>query len=140
SSRRRHTRFSRDWSSDVCSSDLSVSTYEQFLLHYQYLQRSVREQVLDLSQEQALKVVQFLNTNYEPENRFYRYDFFFDNCATRIRDMIELVLGEQLKWEELPEPMDKTFRNLIDEYVYPLPWADLGIDLALGSVIDRVAT
>ena len=119
---------------------LSVSTYEQFLLHYQYLQRSVREQVLDLSQEQALKVVQFLNTNYEPENRFYRYDFFFDNCATRIRDMIELVLGEQLKWEELPEPMDKTFRNLIDEYVYPLPWADLGIDLALGSVIDRVAT
>src|SRR5690606_39788413 len=83
SSRRRHTRFSRDWSSDVCSSDLSVSTYEQFLLHYQYLQRSVREQVLDLSQEQALKVVQFLNTNYEPENRFYRYDFFFDNCATR---------------------------------------------------------
>jgi|SRR5690606_24327861 len=49
-------------------------------------------------------------------------------------------LGENLKWEELPEPMDKTFRNLIDEYVYPLPWADLGIDLALGAVIDREAT
>ncbi|MEX2593387.1 MAG: DUF4105 domain-containing protein [Anditalea sp.] len=119
---------------------LSVSTYEQFILHYQYLQRSVREQVLDLSPEQTLRMVQFLQENYQPENRFYRYDFFFDNCATRIRDMIEIVLGDQLKWDESKGSMDKSFRDLIDEYVYRMPWADFGIDLALGSVIDRKAT
>ena len=119
---------------------LSVSTYEQFILHYQYLQRNVREQVLDLSPEQANRAVQFLHENYEPQNRFYRYDFFFDNCATRIRDMIEMVLGDQLQWGETEEAADKSFRNLIDEYVYPLPWADFGIDLALGSVIDREAS
>lgn len=119
---------------------LSVSTYDQFIAHYQYLQRSVREQVLDFSPEQTARAVQFLQTNYAPENRFYRYDFFFDNCATRIRDMVEMVLGNQLQWEEEADPMDKTFRMLIDEYVYPIPWADFGIDLALGSVIDRKAT
>lgn len=119
---------------------LSVSTYEQFVLHYRYLQRGVREQVLDLSPEQTLRAVQFLQTNYKPENRFYRYDFFFDNCATRIRDMMEMVLGEQLVWAENGDSPDKSFRNLVDEYVYPLPWADFGIDLALGSVIDRKAT
>jgi len=118
---------------------LSVSTYEQFILHYQYLQRDVREQVLDLSPEQTVRAVQFLHENYEPENRFYRYDFFFDNCATRIRDMLEMVLGDQLKWEEAEVAPDKSFRTLIDEYVYPMPWADFGIDLALGSVIDKNA-
>lgn len=119
---------------------LSVSTYEQFILHYQYLERSVREQVLDLSPEQTQRAIQFLHENYEPQNRFYRYDFFFDNCATRIRDMIEMVLGDQLQWGETKEVADKSFRELIDEYVYPLPWADFGIDLALGSVIDRETT
>src|SRR5690554_717157 len=118
---------------------LSVSTYEQFILHYRYLQRSVREQVLDLSPEQTLRAVQFLHENYEPQNRFYRYDFFFDNCATRIRDMMEMVLGDQLQWGETEKAADKSFRKLIDEYVYPMPWADFGIDLALGSVIDREA-
>lgn len=115
---------------------LSVTTYERFLMEYNYFQRNVREQVLDLSPEQISKLIEFLDNNYLPENRFYRYDFFYDNCATRIRDVMEQVLGEQLDWNEDLLAEQKTFRNLIDEYVYPLPWADFGIDLALGSVID----
>ncbi len=54
--------------------------------------------------------------------------------------MLETVLGQSLKWNYPTKTDNKTFRNLIDEYVYPLPWSDLGIDLALGSVIDREAT
>ncbi|WP_460541986.1 Lnb N-terminal periplasmic domain-containing protein [Echinicola sediminis] len=119
---------------------LSVSTYDQFIEHYTYLERAVREQVLDLNEQQAAKAVEFLQINYQPDNRYYRYDFFYDNCATRIRDMMEIVLGDQLEWKDPLETEDKTFRNLIDEYVYPLPWGDLGIDLALGSVIDVDAT
>lgn len=115
---------------------LSVSTYERFLYEYNYFNRNVREQVLDLNPEQARQLVQFLQVNYLPENRFYRYDFFYDNCATRIRDAFETILGKNLDWNEEPNPEQKTFRNLIDEYVYPLPWADFGIDLALGAVID----
>lgn len=115
---------------------LSVSTYERFLYEYNYYNRNVREQVLDLNPEQASQLVHFLQVNYLPENRFYRYDFFYDNCATRIRDAFETILGKNLDWNEEPNPEQKTFRNLIDEYVYPLPWADFGIDLALGAVID----
>lgn len=118
---------------------LSVSTYERFLLEYHYFQREVREQVLDLNPEQTDQLIRFLQLNYLPENRFYRYDFFYDNCATKIRDVLEQVMGKQLQWNgEIEQP--KTFRNLIDEYVYRLPWADFGIDLALGAVIDNDAT
>jgi hypothetical protein len=119
---------------------LALTTFEQFLYEYNYFRRSVREQVLDLNQEQTTEIIDFLRTNYQPENRKYRYDFFYDNCATRIRDLMETVLGDNLKWNEPEVNEVKTFRNLIDEYVYPLPWSDLGIDLALGAVIDQPAT
>ncbi|MEX2513404.1 MAG: DUF4105 domain-containing protein [Cyclobacteriaceae bacterium] len=118
---------------------LSVTTTENFLYEYNYFKRSVREQVLDLSEAQKRQVVDFLQENYRPENRKYRYDFFYDNCTTRIREMMEKVLGENLLWNEPENSMPKTFRELIDEYVYPLPWSDLGIDLALGAVIDTYA-
>lgn len=119
---------------------LSVTTFDRFLIEYNYFRRSVREQVLDLSSGQTEEVMAFLRTNYQPENRKYRYDFFYDNCATRIRDLFETVLGENLDWNEPKTGEEKTFRQLIDEYVYPLPWSDLGIDLALGSVIDSEAS
>ncbi|MCR9083074.1 MAG: DUF4105 domain-containing protein, partial [Cyclobacteriaceae bacterium] len=72
---------------------LSVSTYADFVSTYTREQRSIREQVLDLSLEQEKYMVEFLQVNYLPERRYYRYDFFFDNCATRIRDAMDLVLG-----------------------------------------------
>ncbi|MEP0712863.1 DUF4105 domain-containing protein [Algoriphagus sp.] len=120
---------------------LSVSTFDRFIAEYDYFQRSVREQVLDLSEQQKLDLVAFLETNYLPENRAYRYDFFFDNCATRVRDALATVLGEQLVWNDaVREPVELTFRELIDEMVYYMTWSDLGIDLALGARLDRDAT
>lgn len=120
---------------------LSVSNYADFISNYYEEGRAIREQVLDLSPEQEGYMVEFLQVNYLPERRFYRYDFFFDNCATRIRDALDLVLGDKLLWhDEQAQESEKTFRNLIDEYVVRMPWADLGIDLALGAVIDRDAT
>lgn len=117
---------------------LSVSTYADFIETYAREGRGVREQVLNLSLEQEKHMVEFLQVNYLPERRNYRYDFFFDNCATRIRDALDLVLGDKLVWDEEPasEP-EKSFRDLVDEYVLIMPWADLGIDLALGAVIDQ---
>lgn len=119
---------------------LSVSSYADFIREYDYYKRDVREQVLDLNEQQRDFLVQHLNAQYDPARRYYRYEFFYNNCATKIRDAFEIALGDQLVWNDSSILEEKTFRNLIDEYVYPLPWADLGIDLALGSVIDRVAT
>lgn len=120
---------------------LSVSTFDRFIGEYNYFKRNVREQELDLNQEQKLALVEFLEINYLPQNRNYRYDFFFDNCATRIRDVMEDILGDQLIWQDQnQESVEKTFRQLIDENVFYMPWSDLGIDLALGSRLDRDAT
>lgn len=119
---------------------LSVSSYADFIREYDYYKRDVQEQVLDLNEQQRDFLVQHLNAQYDPARRYYRYEFFYNNCATKIRDAFDIALGDQLVWNDSSSLEEKTFRNLIDEYVYPLPWADLGIDLALGSVIDRVAT
>jgi hypothetical protein len=119
---------------------LSVSTYAEFIREYDYYRRDVREQILALNSDQMDFLIQHLWAQYDPARRYYRYDFFFNNCATKIRDAFEISLGNQLVWNDPVKVEEKTFRNLIDEYVYPLPWADLGIDLALGSVIDRNAT
>lgn len=119
---------------------LSLTTFDRFIFEYDYYQRAMREQVLDLNPAQKQQFIQELNALYDPAQRFYKYDFFFNNCATKVRDVFETVLGKQLIWNDPVEQEEKTFRNLIDEYVFPLPWADLGIDLALGAVIDRNAT
>ena len=120
---------------------LSVSSYSDFIIAYDHYQRGVREQVLDLNPEQKDFLVQHLNALYEPSRRYYKYDFFFNNCATKIRDAFEIAMGDQLVWNDSLSSSEKTFRQLIDESVkQPLPWADLGIDLALGAVIDRPAT
>jgi hypothetical protein len=79
---------------------LSVTTFDRFLMEYNYNRRGVREQILDLSPEQTMEMYKFLQINYLPQNRFYRYDFFYDNCATRIRDAMEEILGDQLDWNE----------------------------------------
>jgi heme/copper-type cytochrome/quinol oxidase subunit 4 len=119
---------------------LSVTTYDRFVIEYDYFKRGMREQVLNMTLDQKDLLVQHLDALYDPARRFYKYDFFFNNCATKIRDAFEIAMGKQLVWNDSAVVEEKTFRNLIDEYVHPLPWADLGIDLALGSVIDRNAT
>jgi hypothetical protein len=119
---------------------LSVTSYSEFIQEYDYFQRDVREQVLDLRGEQQDFLIQHLMVESDPSRRFYSYEFFFNNCATKIRDAFETALGDDLVWDDSIKIEEKSFRTLIDEYVYPLPWADFGIDLALGSVIDRVAT
>ncbi len=80
----------------------------------------------------------YLTTNLQAENRYYLYDFFYDNCVTRIRDLTRQVLGESLRLDT-SFVQDYTFRDLIDLYMEPQPWGDLGIDLALGARIDQRA-
>ena len=119
---------------------LSISNYDRFVVEYDYYKRGLREQVLNLTDEQTDFLVQHLDAQYDPARRFYKYDFFYNNCATKIRDAFEIAIGDQLVWNDSTVEEKKTFRNLLDEFVMPLPWADFGIDLALGSVIDRPAS
>lgn len=119
---------------------LDVDGFREFDYAYRYFKRSFDEQTFNLNQQQVQAIYDYLEENYKPENRFYLYDFFFDNCATRIKDIFLDVLGDSVRLDETYTDTDKTFRDLIGEYLKGKAWTDLGIDLILGKVIDRPAT
>ena len=79
--------------------NLSVAYFEAFYQNYVQENRWVKEQVLNLSSTEKNELFQYLQNNATPENRGYLYDFFFDNCATRIRDVLKAVLGEELQYK-----------------------------------------
>ena len=117
---------------------LSKGSYEYFLLAYNAEKRSIREQEFSLTSEEKTQMLQFLEWNLMPENRFYPYDFFFDNCATRIRDVIPLATVKRVEWPQ--DNQGKTFRNLLHEYLSGKPWTEFGIDLLIGAVADQQAS
>lgn len=119
---------------------LNVTGFERFMYTYQREGRWVKRQIFDLTQSEKEALYAFLETNALPENRDYQYDFFYDNCSTRPRDVLEEVLGEKLRYPENPIDSIQTFRNLIDLSLTNHPWSDLGIDLALGAPCDKVAS
>ncbi len=112
--------------------------YGRFLQQYEYYNRSVYEQVLRLDSTQKAQVLLALSRNMQPENRTYKYDFFMDNCATRIRD----IIGNNVANAQWAKPSDdkKTFRDIIKEFQVHMPWTDFGIDLIIGARADRIAT
>ncbi|NQX90714.1 MAG: DUF4105 domain-containing protein, partial [Flavobacteriales bacterium] len=116
---------------------LSKGTFTNFVNEYIYFGRKVEEQVFLLSRNDIQLLFEALEENYKPENRTYRYDFFFDNCSTRILDIVEETLDGEIVFND-PLPADSmTFREMIDSYQGHMPWGDFGIDLALGTPCDR---
>ncbi len=101
--------------------------------------RPIIEQTLRLSSTQAQAVYERLLLNARRENRIYRYDFLFDNCSTRPRDILEASLGEAIRFNSIPDP-HLSFRRLLDPYVADRPLIDFGFDLGLGHTTDRIAT
>ncbi len=113
---------------------LNRTSYDEFMSSYMYENRGVREQVFALDSARTMFMVQFLENNYKPENRYYHYHFFLDNCATRIRD---LVL-QTYQGMELPKSDGSpTYRDLIHIYLKDRPWGQFGIDIGLGLPTDQ---
>lgn len=119
---------------------ISRIPFKYFDYSYQQEKRWIREQVLDLDVQQRTKIVAFLENNLLPENKKYKYDFLFDNCATRIPMVFEKTLGSTFNFDYNYLKDQLTFRELIRLKLNPNSWSNFGIDLALGSVIDREAT
>ncbi len=140
---------------------LSVVPMEYFMAEYRFDGRAVFEQILHLTMPERQKMFNYLMENSLPENAYYHYDFFYDNCATRIRDLADDVLD--IEWYEHPgivpeylagirslldyefeyQPSHEPFRSLRDmlqPFLVNMPWSAFGIDLALGLPADKVAT
>lgn len=105
--------------------------------HYLYLNenRRISELELLLSDEEKQLLYDLLEENYLPENRTYRYDFFFDNCSTRIKDILRQSCGEDLNFN-LEEEHELSFRDQVEKYTAGMPWSLFGISLALGLPYD----
>lgn len=119
---------------------ISKDDFNKFYRVYAYYNRSIKEQVLNLSQSEKQKLYNFLLNNYKPENRGYLYEFFFDNCATKIKDVVNIALNNSVSFKEPKHFEAETFRTLIHNNLNKNSWGSLGIDVALGSVIDKKAT
>ena len=119
---------------------LGVQQYRQFRDYYIYYNRSVHEQQLNLTDEQKQKLFNFLEWNALPENQFYRYDYFYDNCATKIRDVVQHVFGDSVKFDDRYIQTNYSIRDLCELYLYQQPWGDLGIDICLGLPMDKKAS
>jgi len=120
---------------------LAVSDWDRFERAYINEGRFIHEQVLNLDSAQTKAYFEFLMDNARPENKDYYYDYFYDNCATRVRDGLETSLGAgKIKFlEETYYQPSLSIRELCDEYLVYQPWGDLGIDLCLGQPMDKQA-
>ena len=119
---------------------LSVYDFKRMVYAYKYYNQSLYEQIINLNYEEKVAVYNFLNNNYLPENRYYLYEFFFDNCSSRIRDVFERILGPKLRFDEEHIKDHKTFRQLLDEFLITAKWGDFGIDLIIGRPADVIAS
>lgn len=118
---------------------ISKHSFSDFYKIYTYYDRTIQEQVLNLSASEKQKLYDYLVHNYKPENRRYLYDFFYDNCATKIRDVTNHISDKTITFSTPKTYKAKTFRQLIHEHVGLNTWGSFGIDMALGSVIDKTA-
>ncbi len=100
--------------------------------------RAVIEQVLNLSASQKEEIYAFLQKNYLPENREYAYKFFYDNCSTRLRDVLKRACRDSLVLDQTLHA-DSSYREWIDKYAIRnhKSWADFGMDLAIGIPADE---
>jgi hypothetical protein len=117
---------------------LSIETYADFAYSYQYESRSIHEQVLLLSCAEKEKLFAALLINAQEENKYYQYDFLFDNCTTRAKDIVDTTASPLIFHNILPTDIP-SFRNQIHYYLNKggQYWSKLGIDLLLGAKLDK---
>ncbi len=119
---------------------LSAYPFKDFVNEYVLEKRWVYEQRLKISLPEKQYLFDSLLINYRPENRFYPYDFFNDNCATRIRDIFDQAIPRKITFDYSSFNKGQSFRQLLEPNLKQSPWAKLGINLLLGLPADRVAT
>jgi hypothetical protein len=119
---------------------LDVDPYPPYRDHYISYNRFVHEQILNLNAEQTQKVFDYLHWNSMPENQYYLYDYFYNNCATKLRDVLRITLKDDVHFDGSYVTTDYTIRQLTDIYLKYQPWGDLGIDICLGLPMDKRLT
>ena len=120
---------------------LSIESFRDFTSFYQSGNRGITEQVLNLPASEKINIRHFLNENLKEENKYYKYDFFLDNCTTRLRDILKKQHDSSFCQKPVM-PQGSRFRQAIHEYLDANNkyWSELGIDILLGQPCDAVMT
>jgi hypothetical protein len=113
--------------------------FEYFLAGYKRDKRWVKQQVLNLNQEERQAFFMYLENNVLPENASYSYDPYFNNCATKLRDITTTILGDKINLSDKNLDKNRSFRQLMDKEIPWNTWGSFGINLALGSKLDQKA-
>jgi len=112
---------------------------DAFLQMYLYEKRYVVSQKINMEPGEKAQLYRLINENLKPENSRYRYDFFYDDCSTRIRDLLEKSIGAKLLYPPVETEKLPTFRGMVGKYQNPYPWLQFGINLIMGSPGDKLA-
>ncbi len=118
---------------------LGLSDYGRFVNHYIGENRYVIEQYLNLTQQEKQEMVDFLVNNYKPENREYNYNYVYDNCSSKVPEILGKIFPGRIDYSHHYVKEGTTVRDLMDEYLVYQPWGDWIIDVGLGYEIDREA-
>lgn len=114
---------------------LGVTEFPYFEAEYAMRNSSVTQQTLNLTAEEKERLWEILRENYLPQNRVYRYNFFYDNCTTRARDKIAEAIEGTVKYNE--NNSEQSFRDIVHQYTKGHDWSEFGIDLLIGSDADK---
>lgn len=113
--------------------------FKYFLYSYKKDKRWVKEQILNLKPKEKQAYFNFLEENALPQNRDYLYDPFFNNCASKLRNITKNVLQEKVIFNNSHLEKDLSFRTLMNKELHYNSWGSIGINIALGSKLDAIA-
>jgi hypothetical protein len=119
--------------------ELGAYPYNLFQEEYKHFGSMVTEQVLNLNGEEIMRLKGLLQQNLRSENRVYRYNYFYNNCTTKARDIIEQCVNGEVKYAER-ENFTPSYRDMVHEMTRNKRWAQWGNDLLLGIKADQPTT
>ncbi|MEE9349755.1 MAG: DUF4105 domain-containing protein [Flavobacteriaceae bacterium] len=119
---------------------LAAYPFSYFLKGYSNENREVTEQIINLTASEKQNYFNFLENNAKPKNKNYYYDFFDDNCSTKLRDVTSIILKDKVNYHDELLEGNYTHRQLIYQKLDNHPWSKFGIDIALSSIIDKKTT
>ena len=115
--------------------ELGAYPYKYFVKEYQRFGSMVTEQVLNLTDEEKMALHDALAINLRPENKIYRYNYFYNNCTTKARDIIESCINGKVEYAGR-EDYTPSYRDMVHSMTRNNPWSRFGNDLLLGIKAD----
>ena len=119
---------------------ISFNSMNDLVYYYSEIEkRGIRIQNLKLTDAQKMEIFSALEINLLPENKNYQYKFFYDNCSSRLRDIIERAVPGAFNWKNYHSLEGKSYRDWMNDYLQINSWVTFGMNLALGVPANHLA-